>query len=175
MPTRDLDAEAIVNLSLRGYGAQRIATYLNMPLKDVLRTIKDEFAVPPGQISDAFRAPTVNTPPSRDEVLDTFIPMHAHGSTIAEIAAETGYAASTVASSMRKLGAEVMSPSRSWSLDDYDYLLAHTDDSWTDTARHLGRSRQQVKHRYTMLRNMGFPIPQKRRRRTCSANTSIAS
>lgn len=173
MPRRDLNAEAVVNLTMRGYGAMRIARHLGITLSEAKALIRRELAVPPSQISPMFRSPTINAEPD-EETVERMIDDYNAGLTIKDVAARYEVAPGTVNSALRKRNVPIRRHMSPWSLDEYDYLLKHVNDPWTDTARHLGRSRAQVKHRYRLLRDAGFPIPRKRGR-PCLENSSIAS
>lgn len=159
--SRDLQAEAVANLSMKGYGEQRIASTLNIPVKEVRRLIKQEFVVPPSSLGSAFRPPAINAEIPADTV-DDMVAMYQAGHTPRSIADTLETTTNTVLCHLRKRGIDHEPPFRTWDTSDYDYLLEHVNDPWHMTAEVLGRSYQQVKHRYCMLRRMGFNIPQRR-------------
>ncbi len=157
-------ADAVVHLTMEGVGAPTIAKRLGITPNQVYGIRKREIPLPPTHISRLYRKPSRYDRKTPEEI-EQMVDLHKEGFPPDEIAKRIGgTTTSTVRYHLLQQGFAVPVSARRWRFTEYDYLLEHVNQSWDETARILGRSRQQVKHRYAMLRRMGFDVPSRKGR-----------
>lgn len=169
MISQEVITEAVVNLTMQGLGAKRIADRIGIPQKEVEKIKREEFIFPPSQIGRFFRPPATK-PATTPEEIDRMVALYHDGQSFQAIADTLGTTYGNVIMQLRLRGVQIQLKNRPWRIPEYDYLLEHVEDPWEETARVLNRSRDQVKHRYCMLRRMGLPVPERRKRRAAKSS-----
>jgi len=156
-------ADAVVHLTMEGVGAPTIAKRLGITPNQVYGIRKREMPLPPTHISRLFRRRGKQEPLRPDEV-DNLVLLYNQGGEINDIARHFGTTRSNVAHQLRMRGIQPQLSHRPWRISDYDYLLNHASRSNKDIGAALNRTPGTVALHYAKLREMGFNIPDRRRR-----------
>lgn len=156
-------ADAVVHLTMEGIGAPTIAKRLGITPNQVYGIRKREMPLPPTHISRLFRRKGAQEPLTTPEV-DLLVSMHREGVGYDDIAASLDTTRQNVIAHLRKRGVQPALAHRLWRLAEYDYLLEHADQSNKEIGKALHRTPGAVARHYAKLRDMGFNIPDRRRR-----------
>lgn len=156
-------ADAVVHLTMEGVGAPTIAKRLGITPNQVYGIRKREMPLPPTHISRLFRRRAVHEPLDIAEV-DTLVLLYGEGIELDDIARRFGTTRANVVQHLRKRGIQPQLSHRPWRISDYDYLINHANRSNKDIGAALNRTPGTVALHYAKLREMGFNIPDRRRR-----------